>query len=105
MKHGTVVRPTMYLASLDIKTAFDGAKPKHVARFFLNGHNTHGWLIAALPRETSLSGKATFECVEMLTTRKRGSSTIVGEDGNTELGQCGGRMDEENKGYSLGHGR
>ena len=29
MRHGTVVRPTMYLASLDVKTAFDEAKPKH----------------------------------------------------------------------------
>ena len=27
LKHGSVVRPTMYLASLDIKTAFDKAKP------------------------------------------------------------------------------
>ena len=32
MRHGTVVRPTMYMASLDIKTAFDEAKPKHVAK-------------------------------------------------------------------------
>ena len=47
MKHGTVVRPTMFVASLDIKTAFDEAKPKHVARI-LNDRNTHGWLIAAL---------------------------------------------------------
>ena len=30
MKHGTVVRPTLYLASLDIKTAFDEARPKHM---------------------------------------------------------------------------
>ena len=30
MRHGTVVRPTMCMASLDIKTAFDEAKPKHV---------------------------------------------------------------------------
>ena len=52
MKHGTVVRPTMYMASLDIKTAFDEAKPKHVARI-LDDHNTHGWLIAALSREMS----------------------------------------------------
>ena len=60
MKHGAVVRPTMYLASLDIKTAFDEAKPKHVAKI-LDGHNTHGWLIAAHLREMSgLSGKATF---------------------------------------------
>ena len=49
---------------MDIKTAFDEAKPKHVAKI-LDSHNTHGWLIAALLREMSgLSGKATFECVE-----------------------------------------
>ena len=54
----------MYLASLDIKTAFDEAKPKHVAQI-LEHHDTHGWLIAALFREMSgLEGKAMFECVE-----------------------------------------
>ena len=64
MKHGTVVRPTMYMASLDIKTAFDEAKPKHVVKI-MDGHNTHGWLIAALLREMSgLSRMASFECVE-----------------------------------------
>ena len=64
MKHGTVVRPTMYMASLDIKTAFDEAKPKQVAKI-MDSHNTHGWIIAALLREMSgLSGKAIFECVE-----------------------------------------
>ena len=52
MKHGTVVRPTMYLASLDIKTSFDEAESKHVAKI-LDGHNTHGWLIEALLREMS----------------------------------------------------
>ena len=64
MKHGTVVRPTLYLASLDIKTAFDEARPKHVAKI-MDSHNTHGWIIAALLREMlGLSGKAMFECVE-----------------------------------------
>ena len=64
MKHGTFVRPTMYMASLDIKTAFDKAKPKHVAQI-LDDHNTHGWLIAALLRGMSvLSGMASFERVE-----------------------------------------
>ena len=43
MKHGTVVRPTMFLASLDIKTAFDEAKPKHVVRI-LQDHNADGFL-------------------------------------------------------------
>ena len=64
MKHGTEVRPTMYMASLDIMTVLDEAKPKHVAKI-LDSHNTHGWLIAAFLRVMSvLSGKATFECVE-----------------------------------------
>ena len=64
MRQGTVVRPTMYMASLDIKTAFDEAKPKHMAKI-MDNHNTHGWIIAALLREMSgLSGKAIFECVE-----------------------------------------
>ena len=63
MKHGTEVRQTMYTASSDIKTAFDEAKPKHVAQI-LDSHNTHGWLIAALLREMSgLSGVASFESV------------------------------------------
>ena len=64
MKHATVVRPKMYLASSDIKTAFDEARPKHVANI-LNRHNAHGWLIAAILREMSgLEGKAMFERVE-----------------------------------------
>ena len=55
MSHGSVVRPT---ASLDIKTAFDEVKPKHVAKI-LDDHNAHGWLIAALLREMpGLEGKA-----------------------------------------------
>ena len=32
IKHGSVVRPTMYLASMDIKTAFDVARPNHIAQ-------------------------------------------------------------------------
>ena len=46
MEHGTAVRPTMYLASLDIKTAFDEAKKKHVAKIS-DSHKMHGWLIAS----------------------------------------------------------
>ena len=108
-KHGTVVRPTMYLASLEIKTAFDEAQPEHVANI-MDNHNTHGWIIAALLREMSgLSGKDMFECVEssfvfqsLLATGKRGSSTLVAEDGNPDFGQCGGRMDEAKKTGSYG---
>ena len=47
MQHGTVVRhDDCTLASLDIKTAFDEAKPKHVAKI-MDSHNTHGSIIAA----------------------------------------------------------
>ena len=64
LKHVSVIRPTMFWTSLDIKTAFDGARPSHVAKIMEN-HDTHGWLIAALLREVSgLEGKVMFECVE-----------------------------------------
>ena len=35
----------MLKASLDIKSAFDEARPRHIARI-LEGHNIHRWLIA-----------------------------------------------------------
>ena len=63
MRDGTVVRPTMYMASLDINTTFNKPKPKRVAKI-MDNHNAHDWIIAALLREMSgLSGKAIFECV------------------------------------------
>ena len=64
MKHGCVVRPTMFLASLDIKTVFDDGRPRHVAKL-VEGHSTHGWLISALMSEMSeLHERATIECVD-----------------------------------------
>ena len=39
LKLGSAVRPTMYLASLDIKTAFDEGRPRHV----MESHDTH-WM-------------------------------------------------------------
>ena len=69
-KHGSVIRPTMFMASLDIKSAFDEARPRHIARI-LESHNIHGWLIAALLREMSgLEGESMFECVESSFTFK-----------------------------------
>ena len=41
LRHGTAVKSTMYLANLDIKTAVDEAKRKHVAQI-LDSHDTHG---------------------------------------------------------------
>ena len=33
MRHGNVIRPTMYLASMDIKTSFVVARPKHIENY------------------------------------------------------------------------
>ena len=43
-KHGCVVRPTMFVASLDIKTAFDDVRPEHVASL-MEKQNMHRWLL------------------------------------------------------------
>ena len=54
----------MKVASMDIKAAFDAAKPKRAVKF-LQEQNMHGWLIAALLREMDgLEGEANFENVE-----------------------------------------
>ena len=93
LKHGSVMRPTLCLASLDIKTAFDEAGPRHVAKSTEN-HDRHGWLIAALLREMSgLEGKAMFECVRAVSlsidVSARGASKlhIVAKDDQAAPGQ------------------
>ena len=55
IQHGSVIRPTMFLASLDIKTAFDEARPRLVAQI-MEDPNIHGWTIAAFPREMAGTG-------------------------------------------------
>ena len=60
---------------LDLKTAFDEAEPKHVSNI-LDSQNT--------------------------ATRKRGGTSFAAENGNPDLGRCGGGMDEEKKWCSLG---
>ena len=67
LRHGTVVRLTMYLASLDIKTAFDEAKPKR--------------LIAA-PSACDKEGWKLHAC---------------GRKWHSDSGQCGRGRDEEKK--------
>ena len=58
-----MVRPTMYLASMDIQTV-DEARQRLVAKI-MEDHNTHGWIMSALLREMAeLEGQALFECVE-----------------------------------------
>ena len=64
LRHGSVVRSTCNFASMGIKTAFDDARPRHVAKI-MESHNTHGWIIASLLREMDgLEGQAMFGCVE-----------------------------------------
>ena len=54
----------MYLANVDVKTAFGEARPGYVAEI-MESHHTHGWIISAFLREMArLEGQAMFECVE-----------------------------------------
>ena len=59
LRHGSIVRSTMYAASLDIKTAFDEARPRHVAKL-VESHNTQKINFGPPARED----QAMFECVE-----------------------------------------
>ena len=92
LKHGSVIRPTMCLASLDIKTAFDEAGPRHVAKSTDN-HDRRGWLIAALREMYGLEGKAMFECVRAVSLsidvsgRGAWKLRIVAKDGHAAPGQ------------------
>ena len=51
--------PAMYLTSMDIKTAFDVARPMHTAKI-TGDHNVHGWITAAILRETILRRYLSF---------------------------------------------
>ena len=96
LKHGSVIRPTMYLANMDIKTVFDVARPKHIARI-MEDHNAHGWIIATLLREmTGSEGQAVFECVESEVSFARcirqgsvDATQIMAENGHAPLGKSG----------------
>ena len=50
MWHGSEKRPTMYIASMDTKTASDMARPKRTARI-MGAQDVHGWMTVALIRE------------------------------------------------------
>ena len=64
LKRGSVVQ--CILASLNIKTAFDEARLRHVAQI-IDSHNTHGWsLPPACERCRGYKGKPYFECVESI---------------------------------------
>ena len=55
----------MYIANMDIKTAFDVARPKHIVKI-MGDQDAHGWIYSgSLLREMEgLEGHAAFENVE-----------------------------------------
>ena len=91
LKHGSVIRPTMYLANMDIKTVLNVARPKHIARIM------EDWIIATLLREmTGSEGQAVFECVESEVSFARcirqgsvDATQIMAENGHAPLGKSG----------------
>ena len=77
-RHGSVIRPTMYLASMDTKTAFDVARPKHIAKI-MGDHDVHGWIAAASLREMAgLEGQGKFESVESTFSVLKIATQILG---------------------------
>ena len=89
LRHGSVVRSTMFLANMDIKTVFDEARPRHVAEIMEN-HEMHGWLIAAPLREMSgLGGEAMrgerIRLQSVFAPGKRRSSTFVAENCHSDF--------------------
>ena len=72
LKHGSVVCPTKYLASVDSKTDFDEARPRDVATI-MESHNTRGRKVSALLREMAdVERQDMFECVGTKLTFNRG---------------------------------
>ena len=57
---------TMYLASMDIKTVFDVARPKHIVNFFLRSRRSRMDYSGFLHEVASLEGQATFEYVDSI---------------------------------------
>ena len=108
LRHGSVDHTTMCLASMDIKTAFDEARPRHVAKI-MESHSTQGWIVSALPREVcGLEGQAMFRtCGEQFLIqsrpppRKRRSSQIAAKDGHAAHGKSEGKLDKKNNGASF----
>ena len=100
-KQGSEVRPTMYVASMDIKTAFDDARPRHISK--ICGGSQHPWMgnFGSLARDGSVGG----------TGHVRVSSPLIGVFAKvaSKLPDCGckrGRgMGEEKNGSYLGCGR
>ena len=109
MRHGIVIRPTMFLASMDLKTPFDVARSGHIAK--LMEDHVRGWIVAASLREMAgLEGQATFESVEGTFSfcemhPAKGASTALAQSGHADLGTSRARMDEEKDGRAHGYSR
>ena len=96
--HGSPKRPTIYLTSMDIKTASDVARPRHK---LMEDQVVHRWITAAFLREKAcLEGQATLENVESTSSFARcsGSPQTLAQHGHADLGECRARMDEEKDG-------
>ena len=82
-------------SNVDTKTAFDVARPRHIANI-LGDQDVHGWITVALRREMAGSeGQATFENVDstfpfhkMHPSRKRRSSSALAHNGHADPGEC-----------------
>ena len=63
MRHGSVKRSTLFLASMDINTV-DVTRPRRISKI-MGDQDVRRWVVAAILREmTGLEGQNTFENVE-----------------------------------------
>ena len=110
LRHCSVV-PTMYLASMDTKTAFDEARPRHVEKY---GKPKHPWMdyFSPLARDgwsrrpgcVRMRGEQ-FLLQSTSSPRKRRSSQMAAKDGHAAPGKCGGELNKEKNGYPPKLGR
>ena len=93
--HGSEMGPTMYLASMEIKTVFDVARPKHFSQNMVD-QEVHGWVTAALLREmVGLEGQASFAHVHSSVRRALKLSSCGSELQCRSCGLC--RKNERGK--------
>ena len=94
LRHGSVVRPRMCLASLEIKKAFDEARPRHVARLMEN-HDTRMVNCGLFAPDVRVTGKGDLrmlaeEWVDTTRITWREVTGVCGfSDGSFVNGRCG----------------
>ena len=79
---GATPAETFWSGSMDTKTAYDVARPKHSAQI-MGDQDVPGWITAALLRE--MSGVASHE---MHPSRERPSPSGLAQTGNADLVEC-----------------